>query len=101
MTKNRAHGFRQETHISPLQPPVDVDVICSQMKVLLMPVLGTTLITVYVSCSCLSLQWRSQNAEKVTHIKGILLDQAVLLFKCVPFQGGNFSRILSLRVVPY
>ena len=37
-------------------------------------------------------QWRSQNAEKVTHIKGRLLDQAVILFNCVPFQKGNFSQ---------
>ena len=33
----------------------------------------------------------TQNAEKVTHIKGRLLDQAVILFNCVPFQNGNFS----------
>ena len=31
------------------------------------------------------------NAEKVTHIKGRILDQAVVLFNCVPFQSGNFS----------
>ena len=31
------------------------------------------------------MQWRSQNAEKVTHIKGRLLDQAVVLFNCSPF----------------
>ena len=37
------------------------------------------------------IQWRSQNAEKVTHIKGRLLDQAVILFNCIPFQNGNFS----------
>ena len=30
-------------------------------------------------------QWRSKNAEKVKHIKGRLLDQAMILFKCVPF----------------
>ena len=36
-------------------------------------------------------QWRSQNAEKVTYIKGRLLDQAVILFNCVPFQNGNLS----------
>ena len=36
-------------------------------------------------------QWRSQNAEKVTHIKVRLLDQAVILFNCVPFQNWNFS----------
>ena len=37
-------------------------------------------------------QWRSQNAEKVTHIKGRLLDQAVILFNCVPFQNGNYLK---------
>ena len=36
-------------------------------------------------------QWCSQKAEKVRHIKGRLLDQAVVLFNCVPFQSGNFS----------
>ena len=36
-------------------------------------------------------QWRSQKAEKTTHIKGELLDQAVILFICVPFRNGNFS----------
>ena len=35
---------------------------------------------------------RSQNAENVTHIKGRLPDQAVILFNCVPFQNGNFSK---------
>ena len=34
---------------------------------------------------------RSQNAEKATHIKGRLLDQAMILFNCVPCQNGNFS----------
>ena len=33
----------------------------------------------------------SQNAEKVTHINRRLLDQATILFKCTPFQNGNFS----------
>ena len=28
---------------------------------------------------------------KVMHIKGRLLDQAVILFNCVPFHNGNFS----------
>ena len=37
------------------------------------------------------LQWRSQNAEKVTHIKRIQLDQAVILFNNVPFQNGKLS----------
>ena len=36
-------------------------------------------------------QWRSENAEKVTHIKGRLLDQALILFNCIPFQNGSFS----------
>ena len=36
-------------------------------------------------------QWRRQNAEKVTHIKERLLDQAVMLFNCIPFQSGSFS----------
>ena len=36
-------------------------------------------------------QWRSQDAEEVTHIKGRLLDQAVILYNCVSFQNGNFS----------
>ena len=34
-------------------------------------------------------QWRSQNAEKVTHIKGRLLGQAMILVNCVPFQNWN------------
>ena len=38
-----------------------------------------------------SIQWRSQKAEKVTHIKGRLVEQVVILFNCVPFQNGNFS----------
>ena len=33
----------------------------------------------------------SQNAEKVTRIKGRQLEQAVIIIKCVPFQIGNFS----------
>ena len=36
-------------------------------------------------------QWRSQNAENVTHVKGRLPAQAVILFNCVAFQNGNFS----------
>ena len=36
-------------------------------------------------------QWCSQNAVKVTHTKGRLLDQAMILFICVPFQSVNFS----------
>ena len=34
-------------------------------------------------------QRRSQNAEKVRHIKGRLLDQAMILFNCVLFQMGT------------
>ena len=36
-------------------------------------------------------QWRSQNAEKVTHINGRLLDQAMIIFNYIPFRNGNFS----------
>ena len=56
-------------------------------------------------------QLRSQNAEKATHIKGRLLDQAVILFNCVPPQNGNFSlrkefaprgsKFFPLRAVTY
>ena len=56
-------------------------------------------------------QWRSQNAEKVTHIKGRLLDQTVFRFNCVPFHNENFSErkefaprgseFFPLRAVPY
>ena len=28
---------------------------------------------------------------KITHIKGRLLDQAVIFFNCIPFQNGNLS----------
>ena len=58
-----------------------------------------------------SLQWRSQSTEKVTHIKGRLLDQAVILLNSVPFRNGNFSswkefaprgsEFFPVRVVPY
>ena len=34
-------------------------------------------------------QCRSQNAEKVTHIKGRLQHQAMILFHCAPFQIGT------------
>ena len=37
-------------------------------------------------------KWCSQNAEKVMHIKGRLLDQAMILYNYVPFQNGNFSQ---------
>ena len=36
-------------------------------------------------------QWCSQNAEKVTHIKGKLLYQALILYNYIFFQNGNFS----------
>ena len=38
---------------------------------------------------CHSVQLHSQNAEKATHIKGRLLDQAIIFFYCVPFQMGT------------
>ena len=34
-------------------------------------------------------QRRGQNAEKVMHIKVRLLDQAMILYNCVPFQMGT------------
>ena len=37
-------------------------------------------------CCLIHVQRRSQNAEKVTHIKGRQLDQAMILFSSVPFQ---------------
>ena len=56
-------------------------------------------------------QWRSQNAEKVTQIKGRLLEQAVILFNCVPFHmvislkgkkiASRGSEFFPLRVFPY
>ena len=42
-------------------------------------------------CLLLRNQWRSQNAEKVTHIKGRLPGQAMILLNSVLFQNGNFS----------
>ena len=39
-----------------------------------------------------TLNWRGQNAEKGMHIKGRLLDQAMILFNYVPFQNENFSK---------
>ena len=57
------------------------------------------------------MQERSQNAEKVTHIKERLSDQAVILFNFGPFQNRNFSErkefaprgseFFPLRAVPY
>ena len=49
-------------------------------------------------------QWLSQNAEKLTHIKGRLLGQAVLLFNWSLFEMGTSPRgseFFSLRAVPY
>ena len=37
----------------------------------------------------LNTQKRSQNAEKVSHIKGRLLDQTMNLINCAPFQNGT------------
>ena len=45
----------------------------------------------YFAMSCNEVQCHSQNAKKVTHIKGRLLDQAVVLFNSLPFQNENFS----------
>ena len=50
----------------------------------------------HISAGCINIfmavqQLRNQSAEKVTHVKERLLDQAVLLFNCIPFLLGNFS----------
>ena len=37
-------------------------------------------------------KYQYQNVQKVTHLKGRLLDQAIILFICIPFQNGNFSQ---------
>ena len=42
-------------------------------------------------------QWRSQNAEKDTHIKRRLLDQAVILFNRLPFQIDIFLKEFAPR----
>ena len=34
----------------------------------------------------------ARKLKKITHMKGRLLDQAVILFNCAPFQIGNFSQ---------
>ena len=53
------------------------------------------------------MQWRSQNAEKVTHIKVRILDQAVILsfaslFKMeTSLKGKKGANFFPLRVVPY
>ena len=38
----------------------------------------------------------SQNAEKVTHIKMRLLDQALFLFNCVPFDLNIFISLIQI-----
>ena len=54
-----------------------------------------------------AVQRRSQNAEKITHIKGRLLDQAMILFNCVPFQMGTSLKGKNLlpdqreRILPF
>ena len=45
----------------------------------------------FVTCLTACMPWRSQNAEKVTHIKGRVLEQLVILINCVPFQNRNIS----------
>ena len=46
----------------------------------------------YVEITCNTWpQWCSQNFEKVTHIEGRLLYQAMIFYNYVPFRDGNFS----------
>ena len=40
----------------------------------------------------------SQNSENVMHIKRRLLDQAVIVFNCIPIRNWNFS--LRKKVAP-
>ena len=42
--------------------------------------------------SMIDVQWRSQNAENATHVKGRLLDKAVILFNHVAFHNGNLFK---------
>ena len=55
------------------------------------PKVSITLHALFVSIVTIK-KWRSQKAEKVTHIKGRILGQGMLIFNCVPFQyrGGEF-----------
>ena len=56
-------------------------------------------------------QWRSQNAEKVTHIKGRLLEQAVIFLIAPLFINGTslkgknllpqIEQFFPLRTVPF
>ena len=55
-------------------------------------------------------QWREQNAEKATHIKGRLLEQAVFLLNCVKVQWRSQNdetvtyikgRLLEQAVIPF
>ena len=46
---------------------------------------------IYEGVELPSVQWRSQNAHKATHIKRRLLDKAVILFNRLPFQNRNIS----------
>ena len=48
----------------------------------------TKLQPIYVS-DLKHIQQRSLKAEKVPHIKGRLLNQAMILFNCVPFHIGT------------
>ena len=47
-------------------------------------------------CKFIYKQWRSQNAEKVKHIQGRLLKQAVILTNCVLFKLGTSRKRKNL-----
>ena len=51
--------------------------------------ISSNLILIFALALDYTSQRRSQNAEKITHIKGRLLDQAMIFFNCVPFQMGT------------
>ena len=72
--------------------------VCIQIRTNILSVL----ISVQTVCKGYQLQmtkvvtsngpWRSQNVEKVTHIKGRLLFQAVILYYYIPFEMGTFLK---------
>ena len=57
--------------------------------------------TTHAGCSYYVLQRRSQTAEKVTHIKGRLQNQAKILCNCIPFQMGISLKGKNLRTENY
>ena len=59
--------------------------------------ISSNLILIFALALDYTSQRRSQSAEKVMHIKGRLLDQAMILFNCVPFQMGTSLKGKNLK----